>query len=442
MTVKEFNRWNVVLGALLIQVSLGAIFIYSVYKPFLKENFPLWDNTDLALPSQIVLLMFAVSMILSGRLQDKFGPRLMTTIGGILLGSGLVIASLAKNLTIFVLGYSILGGLGIGAAYVCPIATCVKWFPDKRGLITGLAVAGFGAGGLVFTPVAKILISNFGIMNTFLILGIIFFLAIIFGAQFMRPAPLNYKPRNWNPTTHESKITSKYEYTSVEMIRTYQFWFLWFAYFSGCTAGLLIIMNVMNLWQSFAILNTPFTASIIHKDSFSEIISRGAEAIIIVSILNASGRIIWGKISDIIGRKNTLMIMFLYCALIMFSLNSFGTYILFIFGVASVGFCFGGYLAQFPAITADYFGVKNIGANYGWMYTAYGAGGLLGPYIAPKLMKVIQNVQYEAVEKTGTITLSNYEAGSYLVSFIIAGSMCVIAAILVGISKNPKKTSY
>lgn len=139
---KPMNRWLVVVGALLIQISLGAVYIYSVFKPALKEQFKDWSATDLALPVQLVLLFFALSMVIAGRIQDKLGPRLIASIGGVLLGLGLLIASRATSLTMFVLGFSVVGGIGIGAAYVCPIATWVKWFPDKRGLITGLAVAG------------------------------------------------------------------------------------------------------------------------------------------------------------------------------------------------------------------------------------------------------------------------------------------------------------
>jgi OFA family oxalate/formate antiporter-like MFS transporter len=166
---KTFNRWLVVVGALLIQVSLGAVYIYSVFKPSLGTKFPDWSaTTDLTLPSQIIVAFVALSIVFAGRIQDRVGPKKVATAGGILLGLGLILASFAPNLLIFTLCFSVIGGIGIGAAYVCPIATCVKWFPDTRGLITGLAVAGFGAGALVFTPVAKTLIASQGIMPTFL----------------------------------------------------------------------------------------------------------------------------------------------------------------------------------------------------------------------------------------------------------------------------------
>jgi MFS transporter, OFA family, oxalate/formate antiporter len=182
-STRTFNRWYVVIGALLIQMSLGAVYIYSVFKPALKQRFPHWSETDLAIPSQVVLAGFAFSMPFFGKLQDRFGPRLVATLGGLLLGIGLVSASFASSLWHFVVSYAVLGGIGIGAAYVCPVATCVKWFPDMRGLITGLAVAGFGAGALAFTPVAKALIASQGVMPTFMYLGLIFFVAVVLGGE-------------------------------------------------------------------------------------------------------------------------------------------------------------------------------------------------------------------------------------------------------------------
>ncbi|MCX7958555.1 MAG: OFA family MFS transporter [Deltaproteobacteria bacterium] len=437
---KKFNRWLVVVGALMIQISLGAIYIYSVFKPALKDRFPDWSATDLALPSQLVLAFFALSMIIFGRIQDKLGPRKIATLGGILLGIGLFVASFAGNLFMFVLGFSIIGGIGIGAAYVCPIATCVKWFPDMRGLITGLAVAGFGAGALVFTPVAKSLIASQGIMTTFLYLGIIFLIAVVIGAQFMINPPAGYKPEGWNPpapAASPSGAVQKTDFTWQEMLKTAQFWLLWLTYFAGCTAGLMIIMNATNVWQSFSLLGL-FSGSPIPKDSYADIISKGASAVIIVSILNAIGRIAWGKISDNIGRKPTLMIMFLYAGAIMLLLKFFTSYGLYLFGVASIGFCFGGFLALYPAVTADFFGTKNVGANYGWMFSAYGAGGLFGPWLAPKLMSVVKKVPYEVAEKSGEIVQKTYDAGNYTTAFVISGVLCIISAVLIIILKAPK----
>src|SRR5512136_1431067 len=195
---KVMNRWLVVVGALIIQVSLGAVYIWSVFQTPLKGVFPTWTEANVTLPAQIVLAAFALAVIFGGRIQDKLGPRIVATAGGLILGVGLILARFTGSfapgpaLVWLIVTFSVLGGIGIGAGYVCPIATCVKWFPDKRGLITGLAVAGFGAGAFFFAPLAKGLISGvpyeiltlklfplpqLGIFSTFLILGIIFLVA-------------------------------------------------------------------------------------------------------------------------------------------------------------------------------------------------------------------------------------------------------------------------
>jgi len=436
--IMEKKRWLVVFGALLIQVSLGAIYIYSVFKPALMERFPGWSHTDLALPSQLVLGFFAVSMIFAGRIQDKVGPRLIATIGGLLLGLGLIVAKYATGLGMFIAGFSVLGGIGIGAAYVCPIATCVKWFPDKRGLITGLAVAGFGAGGLVFTPIAKSLIEAQGIMQTFMWLGIIFLVAVVVGAQFMRNPPVGWRPEGWSPPAPASGTSpAKEDYTWQEMLKTLQFWLLWLTYFAGCTAGLMVIMNTTNVWQSFSLLSAFTGEAAVSGDFYADVITKGASAVIVVSILNAAGRIFWGRVSDSLGRKATLLIMFLASGITMLALNWMSSYALYLTGIGIVGMCFGGFLALFPAVTADTFGTKNVGANYGWMFTAYGAGGLFGPWLAPKLMEVVRGVPYEVVENTGEISTKLFEAGNYMNAFLIAGVMCVLSAFVIMAVKPP-----
>jgi len=434
---KTFNRWLIVVGALLIQVSLGAIYIYSVFKPGLKARFPDWSNTDLALPSMLVLLFFGLATIFAGRVQDKIGPRYVAMTGAVLLGLGLLLASFSNSLFMFTLGFGVIGGIGIGAAYVCPIATCVKWFPDKRGLISGLAVAGFGAGGLVFAPVAKALILSVGVMNMFLYLGGIFFVIVMIGAQFMINPPAGYCPPGWMPPTaagNAPACTTGVDYTWQEMIRTPQFWLLWITYFAGCSAGFLIIMNTVNIWQSFSILSLAPKFPTIPGAVYLDIITKGTTAVMAISVVNALGRIVWGKVSDSIGRKNTLYIMFLYGGVVMLSLNWFTSFPLFLFGVMSVGFCFGGFLGLYPAVTADYFGTKHMGVNYGCMFMAYGVAGLFGPWIAPKLMRIVQEVPFESLV-AGVVTTKTYAAGNYIASFIIAGVMCLVSILLVWIVK-------
>jgi len=436
----KFNRWFVVLGALLIQISLGAIYIYSIFKPGLKSHFPDWSATDLALPSQIVLAFFALSMIFSGKIQDKIGPRKTATVGAIFLLVGMYVAAKAHTLAQFVFGFGVFGGVGIGAAYVCPIAACVKWFPDKRGLVTGLAVAGFGAGGLFFTPLANYFIETLGIMATFFYLGLIYFCAIVIGAQLLKIPPAGFCPAGWTPPSMQTNLfkINRIDYSTKEMIKTKQFWLLWFTYFIGCAAGLLVIMNITNIWQSLAAVDILKAADIISRTSFGDILKAGAEAVMAVAVFNSLGRIVWGKISDNLGREKTLMIVFSFCGAAMILLGAAVNYSVFILGAITVGCCFGGFLALYPAMTADHFGTKFVGENYGLMFTAYGAGGLLGPWLAPKLLNNLKTVPYETIDATGKTIAKLLETGGYSNSLFLAGALCLLAAFLISRLKPTK----
>jgi OFA family oxalate/formate antiporter-like MFS transporter len=452
------NRWIVVIGALIVQVSLGAVYIWSVFQTPLRAVFTTWTETQVTYPSQIVLAAFAIAVAIGGRIQDKLGPRIVGIAGGAILGTGLILARFTQNfesspnvaLYWLIFTYSILGGLGIGIAYVCPIATCVKWFPDKRGLITGLAVAGFGAGAFFFAPLAKALISGgsyeimtlklftlpqVGVFNTFLTLGVIFLTAVIFGSSLLKNPPAGYKPAGWNPPQPAGGVGSRADFGPIEMLKTPTFWLLWITYFAGCAAGLQIIMKASPIWQSFSI--STISARPVHEEIFSGIVSRGAMAVSLIAIFNAGGRIFWGKVSDNIGRKATLIIMFIICGIAMLLLNSLRVYPLYILGIGTVGLCFGGYLALYPAVVTDYYGTKNVGINYGLMFTAYGAGGLIGPYLAAKLMTVAEKVPYIITEKGEQIT-KEFELGSYSPAFIVCGIACLIAGAIILIIQPPK----
>jgi OFA family oxalate/formate antiporter-like MFS transporter len=451
---KVFNRWLVVLGALVIQVSLGAVYIWSVFQTPLKSLFPTWTEAQVTLPAQLVLAAFALAVIFGGRFQDRFGPRIIATIGGIVLGAGLVLARFTGGfgtgpaLVWLVCSFSILGGIGIGMAYVCPIATCVKWFPDKRGLITGLAVAGFGAGAFFFAPLAKGLIAGgkyqilganlftlpkLGVYDTFMVLGIIFLVAVVLAAQLLRNPPAGYKPAGWNPPQKSAAAApARTDYTPGQMLATPQFWLLWLVYFAGCTAGLQVIMKASPVWQSCALgACTPP----VDPSTFGAVSSAAAMAVSILAIFNALGRIFWGKVSDSIGRKTTLI-----CAAAMFTLDFFRTYPLYLVGISVVGLCFGGYLALFPAFTADFFGTRHYGVNYGWMFSAYGLGGIVGPFLAASLMRVSAKVPYQVTDAAGQMTEKVFAVGNYRLAFFVAGAMCAIAIVLALLVKPPKRS--
>lgn len=454
----RFNRWLVVAGALLIQVSLGAVYIWSVFRTPLLESFKTWTKTQVTLPSQIVLAMFALAVILAGRVQDRLGPRVVASAGGLILGLGLILARFTWDvsrplgtppvpqnpgtaLVWLITTFSVLGGIGIGAAYVCPIATCVKWFPDKRGLISGLAVAGFGAGAVFFGPLAEALIygkhysllglnlfslPRIGVFNTFMTLGGIFLVVIVLSAQLLRNPPAGYRPPGWNPPQAATAQTPpRTDFAPGEMLKTGRFWLLWVTYFAGCTAGLGVIMNAKSIWQSFAIGRLADQQPLA-KAIFDGISTAGALAVGLQSIFNAIGRILWGKVSDLVGRKSTLFAMFLICAAAMFALDHLRAYSLYVIGICLVGLCFGGYLALYPAVTADFYGTKHYGINYGWMFSAYGVGGIVGPYLIGALIRTVNSVGYLTTAAPRTFDVADYGT-----AFMVTGFMCLVAAIVV-----------
>jgi len=444
------------LGALIIQVSLGAVYIWSVFQTPLLAYFPSWKETHVTLPAQIILAAFALAVIVAGRLQDRLGPGPVATAGGLMLGAGLILASFTGSfspstaLFWLVLTYSLLGGLGIGSAYVCPLATCVKWFPDKRGLITGLAVAGFGAGAFFFAPLAKGLISGgyyqllgknlfplpqVGLFNTFLVLGIIFLITITIGARFLKNPPADYKPAGWNPTPQSfATANRKGDFSPSEMFRTWQFWLLWSVYLTGCASGLMIIMKASPIWQSLAFSQSMTGAG---QAQLNQVASAGALAVSILAIFNSLGRIIWGKISDLAGRKESLLAIFIICGSTMLIFNYLKPFNLFLMGISLIGFCFGGFLAVFPALTADFFGTKHYGANYGWMFSAYGVGGILGPYLAAGLMKTSAIISFQEFDRTGQLAKKTITVGNYSRAFLIAGGLCLMAAVALTLLKKP-----
>jgi MFS transporter, OFA family, oxalate/formate antiporter len=430
------NRWLVVMGALIIQMSLGAVFIYSIFKTPLQQLLN-WDKSQAALPAQAVLVAFAFAMIFAGRVQDKIGPRRVASAGGIILGLGLILAGFTQRmggLGWFVLTFGAIGGMGIGIAYICPISACVKWFPDKRGLITGLAVAGFGAGGLVFAPIARALIERSDVLHAIMTLGAIFLAAILIGAQFLSNPPEGYCPEGWRSSSASPACgPAAADYTWNEMLKTPQFYLLWLTYFAGCTAGLMIIMNVSTIWQSFAASGSA-AAGVMESAVFDGIKTAGAGVVSVIAVFNAVGRIAWGKLSDQLGnRTKTLIPITIVCSLALFALDRLTTYPMFLAGAGLIASCFGGYLALYPAVVADFYGTKNIGMNYGVMYTAYGAGGLLGPWLQANLVEKSATLNL----LTGGVRTATFDIIDYRTAFMVSGAMCAAAIVLICLTRPP-----
>lgn len=387
------KKWLVVFGAILIQLNLGAVYAWSLFNQPLIEKFG-WEREDIVVTFSITIAMLAIFTMIAGRIQDKIGPRWVATVGGILLGTGLILASQATTLFQLYLFYGFIGGAGIGLTYVCPLSACVKWFPDKRGLISGVAVAGFGLGGLIYKPIILYFINNFGVSTAFLYLGILYLILVVAGAQMLS----NPDKKEQNDAVIKKLTVSGEEYSPKEMLATYQFYILWFMYFFGTMAGLMVISFAVDIGMEIAQLD----------------VIKAGNAIMVIALFNAAGRILWGKISDNIGRINTLIIMYGITALVMLYLSSgMLNYATFLISVSLIGFCFGGYLALFPSVTADFYGLTNLGANYGFIYLAYGLSAFVGPII----IKYIPFTQF----------------------FIIAAIFCVLSIIMAKIIVIPKQ---
>ncbi len=412
------NRWWVVLGAVMIQLCLGAIYAWSAFTPYLKKAPFDFSNTQTQVIFSVGLAVFAVVMVLAGRWQAKSGPRIVALTGGILLGVGYLLAGLSGN---GLFGYfvnqllfiGLVGGAGIGLAYVCPIAVGMKWFPDKKGLITGLAVSGFGFGATIWVKLAGSwghLLDNMGVLNVFMLYGAIFAIAVLIGSIWMVNPPAGWAPAGWKPPvaasgakkTARAALAGGRDLEPGQMLRTPQFYSIWVMFIFSAMAGLMTIGNIAN-----------FGIEALQKAGLSDVAAKaatGTAMAVFYALANGLGRILWGIISDRIGRRMSLIIMCAVQGAVMIVFYWMGGVVSLLFlGATLIGFNFGGNFALFPTVTADLFGNKNVGRNYGWVFTAYGVGGIIGPIMAATIRDVGQN---------------------WMAAFLIAGVACWAAAIL------------
>ncbi len=369
----QTNRWTLAGAAVLMQVCLGIIYAWSVFRGPLEAHYG-WSKTESIAPYRWSILFFTLAMIVAGFWQDKKGPRLVGSVGGVLLGAGCLLAVFIGDTPMGLnIAYGVVAGLGVGFAYVTPIATCVKWFPDKRGLVVGMAVMGFGLGSLLFAPLLEALLGKDPaayaqtIPRTFLILSAIFFIFVIGCAQLYKIPPAGWKPEGWTPPA--AVPGARLDFTPAEMLRTPQFWILWLIYFLGSSIGLTAIGE---------------SAPLVRELAGSAAVMTGGVALGVMSLFNGVGRMLWGAASDKIGKQKVVYAMFLIstltCALLLPGTTDFWRVLA---GICFVGFCYGGYLALMPSLTAEYYGAGNIGANYGLLFTAWGAAGFTVPrYIA------------------------------------------------------------
>ena len=363
------NRgWIVTFAGTGINLALGVLYAWSVISKQITKEWG-WNETQAALPYSVAIAMFAFMMVPAGRMQDKLGPRLVATLGGIFCGVGFIIASLGQSLTGMVLGFGILAGAGIGCGYASATPPAVKWFPPaKTGLIAGLVVAGFGLASVYIAPLANYLLSALGIQTTFLVLGIAFLIAVVILSQLLQNPPAGYKPMA-NPGAAKTGAKPKaaaapVDYEWSEMLKTPQFYLLWIMFVFAAGAGLMIIGKLAKIVDLQAGIKAGFIF------------------VAMLAVGNAGGRVIAGVLSDKIGRTWTMFAVFVFQAILMFLLRGLDTYGTLFLASVLIGFNYGANLSVFPSATKDYFGLKNFGVNYGFVFTAWGVGGILGPMLS------------------------------------------------------------
>ncbi|MBE0638287.1 MAG: OFA family MFS transporter [Bacteroidales bacterium] len=421
MSTNVKNRGMVVLGAILIQLALGAIYAWSVYTRILVDAG--WTKAETQWVFSAGLAFFAIVMVIAGRMMPKVGPQKLALSGGVVLGLGYILAGVfgAENFTTTFIFVGIMGGSGIGLGYVVPIAVGMRWFPDKKGLITGLAVAGFGFGATLWMALADKLgplgggqlLANIGISKTFIYYGIAYLAIVAFGSIWMVFPPDGWKPEGWKPpVATKTNSAGTVDFISSEMLRTPQFYLILLTFTFGAAAGLMSI-GLMRLWPQEALTKAGFSPA-----------EAGAAATLAMAVFfalfNGLGRIVWGMISDKIGRKMSIIIMMATQGIFVFLFQwmAGNPFTLYLFAIL-IGFNFGGNFALFPTMTADTFGTKHVGQNYGWVFLAYAVGGIFGPVMGGKLG----------------------DMGNFPMAFTICGILCFVAVLTIYLVKPATKAT-
>ncbi len=387
--------WSVVFAALAINLIIGALYAWSVIGKELVRQWQ-WTKTLAVLPFAVSSASFAITMIFAGRWQDRIGPRWVAMLGGIMFGTGLMLSSLARSPMLMCVSFGIIGGMGIGLGYSATTPPSIKWFPPARkGFITGIVVSGVGLAAVYMSPLTNYLLKSAGIQQTFLILGIGTVVLVCLLAQILANPPQGYSQAREGsvPAAVPGPVPRpRRELDWHEMLRTTQFYQLWSMFVLSASAGLLIIGNIVLIAQDQA----PKW-------------EKGFVLVMVVAIFNTCGRFVSGFLSDRIGRTNTMVLAFLLQAVNMFAFTHYTSPALLICGSAFTGLCYGTIFTLFPAATADLYGVRNLGVNYGFVFTAFGVAGVTGSLLGGKARDVL---------------------GSYSHAFTICAIMLLIGATL------------
>lgn len=404
ITPPKNHGWIVVFAGLGINLALGVLYTWSMFKVAIEKSFG-WQGSQLNDPYALCCLVFAFAMILGGRSQDRFGPRLTASIGGILVAAGMILISTTNSYAVWLLGFGVLVGAGLGFGYSSATPPALKWFPPAMtGLIAGLVVAGFGLAPVYLAPTSQVLLADFGLQKSMLIFGIAFFLIVCGLAQLLKNPPSGFVAATRGASI-AAKPAAAVSFSPGEMMRSPMFYLLWIIYCIGAGAGLMVIGSVSGMAKK----------------------SMGEHAFIAVALMavgNAGGRIIAGILSDKIGRRWTLLLVLLFQAVLMFvaipvTATKDIAPLLIVLLATLIGFNYGANLALFPSFAKDFWGLKNFGLNYGALFTAWGVGG----FIFPRMQQ----------------TLTANSGGSFRTSFIAAGISLLIAGAATFLIKSPHR---
>jgi MFS transporter, OFA family, oxalate/formate antiporter len=379
-----------------MNLALGSLYAWSVFVPPLEAEFG-WSRGDTSWVYTIAVVCFALTFVIAGRTQDRMGPRICAFLGGLLVSAGFFIASFTSSLLAFYVFFGVIVGIGNGFGYAAPIPVGSKWFPDKRGLVVGILVGGYGAGQAIFGTVSRYwLIPSLGWRTSFQVLAVTFFVMTMIGTALLRNPPPGYS----TTATARRTVVGAADFTTREMLATPTFYFLWIAFCLGTTAGQMTISQLVPFATSAGLGATVATLSLV-----------------VSSIGNAGGRIVSGAVSDVLGRLPTLKVMGLLSAVAMPLLFLFRSDIVLFYAlVAVVYWCYGTQLSLFATTTADFYGTRNLGLNYGLMFTAWGAAGIVGPLLAGRTFD---------------------QFGDYRYAFFAAGLFAVVAVLSLSVAKHP-----
>lgn len=394
--MKKFDRAiQILVAGFCINLCMGILYAWSVFKKALVVDLG-WSNADASLPYTVAIITFALSLLVAGILQDRMGPRRVLILGTVMVGLGMIVSSFATTPMMLVLTFGVMTGSGIGFGYACLSPSAMKWFhPSKKGLVNGLIAAGFGLAAVYLAPLTSTLIAEYGINTSFLVLGIAVLVIAVPLAFTINNPPAGYVPEA--PAGYKSTSTKPADINWRGMLKTPQFYSLWVMFAFASAAGLMIIGNITSIAATQAN------------------ITDAAYLVVILAIFNSGGRVAAGILSDKIGGVKTLMIAFVMQGINMVMFATFDSEFTLIIGAAVAGVGYGTLLAVFPSIIADFYGLKNYGANYGVLYTAWGVSGFIGPVVAAF-----------AVDTTGTYTLA----------YTVCSVMIAVAVVLSVITKK------